>query len=195
VKNAVTELLGAWKAGDAAAGAKLAETLYTELMRLSRYHLSHERHDHTLSPTALVHELFLRLFGRNAPEIENRAHLMAVVSQQLRRILIDHVRRTSAAKRGDGAVKVTLNEMDIAGPGRQQEILEVDELLDRLSGLDPRAAQVVEMRFFGGFEESEIAEALSVSIATVKRDWRFARACLTKMLQEQRALKEPRPSH
>jgi RNA polymerase sigma factor (TIGR02999 family) len=187
VKNDVTGLLDAWKGGDAAAGARLAETLYAELQQLARYHLAHERSDHTLSATALVHELYLRLFGRDAPLIDNRAHLMAVAAQQLRRILIDHARRTCAAKRGDGAVKVGLSGIDFASPSRQQEILEIDELLDRLSSLDPRAGRVVEMRFFGGLEECEIAEALSISVATVKRDWQFARAWLIKMLQEERA--------
>ena len=179
----VTGLLAAWKGGDAVAGARLAETLYAELQQLSRYHFSRERPGHTLQATALVHELYLRLFGREAPPIQNRAHLMAVASQQLRRILIDHARRACASKRGDGALQITLSGIDFAIPSRQQEILEIDELLERLSGLDSRAARVVELRFFGGLDEVEIAEALSISVATVKRDWQFARAWFIKMLQ------------
>jgi RNA polymerase sigma-70 factor, ECF subfamily len=130
-----------------------------------------------------VHELYLRLFGRQAPNIQSRAHLLAVASQQLRRILIDHARKACAAKRGDRPLEVTLSDVDFAAPSRQQEILEIDELLDQLSDLDPRAARVVEMRFYGGLEESEIAEALEVSAATVKRDWQFARAWFTKALR------------
>ena len=178
----VTGLLAAWRSGDTGAGARLAETLYVELRKLSQHHFAYERPGQTLQATALVHELYLRLFGRDAPAIQNKAHLMAVASQQLRRILIDHARRACAAKRGDGALKIELSGIDFAVTSRQQEILEIDELLERLSVLDPRAARVVEMRFFGGLEEVEIAEALSISVATVKRDWQFARAWFIQML-------------
>jgi RNA polymerase sigma factor (TIGR02999 family) len=183
VSNDVTDLLAAWRSGDAGAGAQLAQTLYVELRQLSRYHFARERPGHTLQATALVHELYLRLFGRDAPPVENKAHLMAVASQQLRRILIDHARRACAAKRGDAALKIGLSGIDFAVPSHEQEFLEIDELLEQLSVLDPRAADVVEMKFFGGLEEVEIAEALSISTSTVKRDWQFARAWFIKMLQ------------
>jgi RNA polymerase sigma-70 factor, ECF subfamily len=179
----ISGLLAAWKGGDAVAGARLAETLYAELVQLSRYHFSRERRGHTLQATAVVHELYLRLFGHEAPTLQSRAHLMAVASQQLRRILIDHARRACASKRGDGALQVTLSGIDFAIPNRQQEILEINDLLEHLSGFDSRAARVVELRFFGGLDEVEIAEALSISAATVKRDWQFARAWFIKMLQ------------
>src|SRR4051794_8291954 len=165
----VTALLAAWRAGEEAAGAHLAETLYSELRHIARYHFGREQAGHTLQTNALVHELYLRLFGRQAPDIRSRAHLLAVASQQLRRILIDHARKACAAKRGDRPLAVTLSEVDFAVPSRQQEILEIDELLERLYDLDPRAARVVEMRFYGGLEESEIAEELEmeISVATV----------------------------
>ena len=166
----VTALLAAWKAGKEAAGAQLAEILYTELQQVARYHFGREQSGHTLQTKALVHELYLRLFGRQAPDLQSRAHLLAVASQQLRRILIDHARKACAAKRGNRPLEVTLSDVGFAVPSRQQEILEIDELLEQLSDLDPRAAHVVEMRFYGGLEESEIAEELEVSVATVKRD-------------------------
>ncbi|MFL6452223.1 MAG: ECF-type sigma factor [Bryobacteraceae bacterium] len=181
----VTALLAAWRAGDQAAGAQLANRLHDELQRIARYQFGRERGGHTLQTTALVHELYLRLFAREAPDIRSRAHLLAVASQQLRRILIDHARKACAAKRGDRPLEVTISDVDFAVPGRQQEILEIDELLDRLYDLGPRAARVVEMRFYGGLEESEIAEELEISVATLKRDWQFARAWFTKALRPQ----------
>ena len=182
MSRGVTALLAACKSGDAVAGARLAEVLYTELKQLSAYHFSQEKPGHTLQATALVHELYLRLFGRAAPSVESRAHLMAVASQQLRRILIDHARRACASKRGDGALQITLSRIDFGIPSRHQEILEIDDLLQQLAGLDTRSARVVELRFFGGLDEAEIAEVLSISVATVKRDWQFARAWFVKML-------------
>jgi RNA polymerase sigma factor (TIGR02999 family) len=183
VNEEITGLLAAWKNGDTGAGARLAETLYLELRQLAHYYFSHERPGSTLQATALVHELYLRLFSRNELSFENRSHLMAAASQQLRRILTDHARRVCASKRGGRAPKIGLSGVDFAVLNREQEILEIDELLQRLWEHDPRVGRVVEMRFFGGLEETEIAESLSVSVATVKRDWQFARAWFIKMLR------------
>jgi RNA polymerase sigma factor (TIGR02999 family) len=133
-----------------------------------------------LQTTALVNELYLRFFSREAPALTDKAHLLALASRQMRRILIDRARRACALKRGEGALRVTLAEHELIAPAREQELVEVDELLTKLEELDGRAAAVVEMRFFGGLSEEEIAESLSVSVPTVKRDWQFARAWLRK---------------
>jgi len=176
MEHEVTALLGAWKAGDADAGHRLAEKLYKELKQIARYHFSSERRGHTLQSTIIVHELFLRLFSREAPAVQDKAHLIATASKQMRRILIDYARKASADKRGGAHPDIRLSGVDFGASNRQLEILEIDDLLQQLLKLEPRAAQIVEMRFFGGLEESEIAEALSISVATVKRDWQFARA-------------------
>jgi RNA polymerase sigma factor (TIGR02999 family) len=191
VKEDVTGLLAAWRSGDTCAGTRLAETLYAELRQLARYYFAHERRGSTLQATALVHELYLRLFSRNELSFQNKSHLMAVAARELRRILTDHARRVCAAKRGGRSLKIGLSGLDFAVLNREQEILEIDELLQRLSEVDRRVGQVVEMRFFGGLEEAEIAESLSVSVATVKRDWRFARAWFIKMIRAGRE-KDPR---
>jgi RNA polymerase sigma factor (TIGR02999 family) len=178
-----TILLDRWRRGDAQAGGRLAELLYAELQKLAHNWFSREQPGHTLQTTALVNELYLRLFSRDAPDLSDKAHLLAIASQQLRRILIDHARQACAAKRGDQALRVTLSADEMASPSRQQELVEVDDLLTQLERLDERAFKVVELRFFGGLSEKEIAEALSISVATVKRDWQFARAWLGKMLK------------
>src|SRR3954463_11060419 len=178
-----TALLTRWQTGDAKAGGRLAELLQVELQKIAHYWLSRERAGHTLQTTALVNELYLRLFSREAPPLSGKAHLLAVASRQLRRILIDHARQACAAKRGDGALRVTLSDADLVTPSREQELMEVDEVLTELERLDERSARVVELRFFGGLREDEISEALSISVATVKRDWQFARAWLGKALK------------
>lgn len=179
----VTTLLVAYRQGDPAAGNQLVATLYDELHRLAGHYLRQERSHHTLQPTALVHELYLRLFASEPIEWQNRAHFFAVAAKTLRRILVDHARAHRTKKRGEGQVKLSLTAANgWAEAPRQEDLLAVDEALARLAEFDPRLAQVVELRFFGGLQENEVAEVLGVAPITVKRDWKTARAWLLSQL-------------
>ena len=179
----VTSLLVHWRSGNAEAAEKLVATVYNELRRLAAHYLRDERRDHTLQPTALVNEMFVRLFQSEPVDWQNRAHFFAVAAQQLRRILVNHARDRSAAKRGGKQVKIELfDEAGVSQP-REQDLLELDDALSRLEQIDPRAARVIELRFFGGLTENEIAEALGISLSTMKRDWSFGRAWLLSRLQ------------
>jgi RNA polymerase sigma-70 factor, ECF subfamily len=175
--NSVTLLLDRIRAGETAAQTQLYEVVYDELRKLARRHMRGERGDHTLQPTALVNEAFLRLFG-DVASATDRNHFFALASQTMRRVLVDHGRARSADKRGGGAEPISLDEKNIAGEHNITDILNLDEALSRLEKLDARSCRVVEMRFFAGLTELEIAEALGVSEGTVKRDWRFAKAWL-----------------
>lgn len=167
------------RAGSAAETARLTELLYSELRGLAAGYLRAEGPGHTLQPTALVHEAYLRLISQRM-EWRDRAHFLGVAAQTMRRVLLDHARRRKAAKR-DGAAALT-----VSGPGdaagEALDMLALDAALDRLGGQDPRAARVVELHFFGGLEMSEAAKMLGVSPATAKRDWSFARAWLRREL-------------
>lgn len=179
----ITTLLSDWRNGNPSAGEELLGVVYRELRHLAARYLSQERSDHTLQPTALVHELYLRVFTSGEPIAwQNRAHFFAVAAQTLRRILIDHARMRQSAKRGGHQVKLSLTEVNGLAEPRTDNLLEIDEALQRLAELEPRAAQVVELRFFGGLQVEEVAEVLGVSIVTVKRDWKVARAWLTAQL-------------
>lgn len=175
----ITALLLQWRQGDQAAGNRLIESVYTELRRLAGHYLHGERSDHTLQPTALANELYLRIF---TPEKQlhwqNRAHFFAVTAQTLRRILVDYARGRRAEKRGGDQLRVSMDVADSFIETRDEDILAIDEALHRLQALDARAAQVVELRFFSGLQEDEVAEVLAVAPITVKRDWKFARAWL-----------------
>jgi RNA polymerase sigma factor (TIGR02999 family) len=177
----ITTLLVDWKHGNRAAGEQLIEIVYPELRRLAAHYLRPERPDHTLQATALVHELYVRLIAGESVHWEDRAHFFAVAAQQLRRILIDHARGLHAAKRGGGQAKVTMADVGLT-PAQNIDVLALDEALTRLEQLDPRAAKIVELRYFAGLEEKEAAAALGVSLATLKRDWNFARAWLLSQL-------------
>jgi RNA polymerase sigma-70 factor (ECF subfamily) len=177
----ITTLLIGWRAGDRTAGNELISIVYPELRRLAAHYLRQERADHTLQATALVHELYVRLFASEPVSWENRAHFFAVAAQQLRRILIDHARSVRAAKRGGEFARVTL--ADIPQPVQESlDLLALDEALTRLEELDPRVARVVELRFFAGLEEKDAATVLDISVATLKRDWTFAKAWLISQL-------------
>lgn len=180
----VSALLVNWRDGDQEAGNRLFSTVYSELRKLAAHYLRQERPDHTLQPTALVHEMYLRLFASGPVNWQNRAHFFAVAAQQLRRILVNHARDRQAAKRGGKQVKLTLTEVNGIAQPCNEDLLLVDEALRHLEELDPRSAQVVELRFFGGLTEAEAAEALGTSLATVKRDWEFARAWLITHLRD-----------
>ena len=177
----VTQLLTRWGDGDAAARETLVPLLYPELRRLARKCLSSQRSDHTLQPTALVHEAYLRLADQEKMRLENRAHFLAVITRIMRQILVDHARRRNAAKR-DGGVKLVLDEAMPAGPIREVSFVVLDDALKKLSELDSRQAQIVELRFFGGLSIEETAAALDISGTTVKREWMTARLWLQKQL-------------
>lgn len=178
----VTALLNAWSTGDQAAGNELIETIYRELRRLAASYLKSERPDHTLQPTALVHELYLQLVSDQPPEWQGRGHFLAVAARHLRHILIDYARREQAQKRGGLYRKISLENAPDVAIATDIRVLDLDRALERLSELDSRSAQVVELKYFGGLTESEIAAALHISLATVKRDWEFGRAWLSKEL-------------
>jgi len=173
----LTALLARWSHGDAAAREQLLGLVYDELRVLAGSYMRRERDDHTLQPTALVHEAFLRLSQGAAVSWNDRAHFFRVAAQAMRRVLIDHARKVRSDKRGQG-MKNQLLEGQIAIAGLDVDLLALDQALQRLAKLDARLLQVVELRFFGGLKIEEIAELLDVSARTVKRDWRSARAWL-----------------
>jgi RNA polymerase sigma-70 factor, ECF subfamily len=178
----VTALLFQMKDGRQDALDRLIPLVYRELRRLAGYYMRDERASHTLQATALVHEAFLRLVDQSRADWQNRAQFMGVAAQLMRRLLVDHARRRSAAKRGS---PVTLDEERFnqgADIGQTEEILAVDEVLARLQDLDPQQARVVEMRYFGGLSVEETAEAMGISARTVKRDWAMAKAWLKTQL-------------
>jgi len=183
----VTQLLLRWRAGDEAALAALLPLVYEELRSLARRHLRHERGSHTLQRTALVHEAFLRIVDQKQVDWESRTQFYGIASQMMRRVLVDHARRRSAAKRGDGAphvdLDVVLQDEGAGLPlGRQAEIdfAAIDDALKRLEALDPQQGKLVELRFFGGLSIKETADVIGVSPATVKREWAIARAWLQR---------------
>jgi RNA polymerase sigma factor (TIGR02999 family) len=178
----LTLLLNEWHGGDEESGRKLIAAVYSQLRSLASVCLRRESSANTLQPTALVHELCLGMLSRPAVSCENRLHFLHLAAQQMRRLIVDHARRRNGLKRGGGQVHVQLEEARdhrIALDGR---IAEINDALTRLEQLEPRAAAVVEMRYFGGLTEQEIADVLGVSVATVKRDWEFARAWLLAQL-------------
>lgn len=179
-QNQVTTVLAEWKDGSDQARDRLIELIYGELRKMAAASLRNERKDHTLQPTALVHELYLRLFGAEAITLNDRNHLFAVAARQMRRILIDHARAIQTAKRGGGGMRASIDQAGDVAATREQEVLDVDAGLSELARLDERAAQVVELRFFAGLTESEAAAVIGISVATLKRDWEFARAWLNK---------------
>jgi RNA polymerase sigma factor (TIGR02999 family) len=178
----VTGLLVAWSNGEEAARSRLIDAVYSELRRLARAHLRRERLDHSLSPTALVHEAYLKLVDQRKVHWENRVHFFAIAAHVMRRVLVDHARAHQAAKRGADA-RVPLLDVDVAAEPRDVDLLALDLALDRLSQVDERQSQLVELRYFGGLTIEETATVLSVSPATVKNDWAFARAWLFRELR------------
>lgn len=178
----ITTLLQDWRKGDKTAATQLMTLVYGELRRLAKGYMGRERAGHTLQPTALVHELYLRLFAVASVEWRDRAHLFAVAAQQLRRILIDHARSLHRDRHGGGQLRVSISEVAGWAEARDWGLVELDDALRRLEELDSRAAQVVELRFFGGLTEREVAEVMGTSVATVKRDWDFSRTWLLDQL-------------
>lgn len=177
-----TELLHAWTDGDKSALDRLLPLVYAEVHELARRNLFGERRDHTLQPTALVNETYLRLIGRDSVSLKDRNQFLILVAQTMRRILVDHARARNAAKRGN-KLKTTL-DTDIADVVRDRptELIDLDDSLERLHSQDPRQSRVVELRYFGGYSNDETAAILGTSPATVKRDWTMARAWLYDQL-------------
>jgi RNA polymerase sigma factor (TIGR02999 family) len=174
----VTQLLAAWSLGDHGALEKLAPLVYDELQRLAHRYMEGQRSDHTLQTTALVNEAYLRLAGQARPNFANRSHFLAVAAKAMRQILVDHARAAQRQKRGADAAKVQLDEAALISPEQPGAILDLNEALERLALLDPRTAHIVELRYFGGLKQNEIAEVLNISTVTVRRDWVFAKAWL-----------------
>jgi RNA polymerase sigma factor (TIGR02999 family) len=158
------------------------ELVYRELRQIAAQQMRRERGGHTLQATALVHEVYLRLCGSEPIDWQNRAHFFAVAARQLRRTLIDHARRRQRKKRDGGGLSFSLTEADGPVIRRDDRLLALDEALTRLESLDERAAKVTELRYFGGLSEKEASEALGISVATLKRDWQFARTWLASQL-------------
>jgi RNA polymerase sigma factor (TIGR02999 family) len=181
----VTELLLSWGQGDTAALDRLVPLLYDDLRRVARGHLRREGPGHTLQPTALVHEVFLRLVDVDRMTVKSRTHFFALSARLMRQILVDHARRRQAGKRGGGATVIGLNEAaGAAAPASSSsvDVLALDEALDALSSFDDRQCRVVELRFFAGLNIPEAADALGVSTATVEREWAMAKAWLHQRL-------------
>jgi RNA polymerase sigma factor (TIGR02999 family) len=178
----VTQLLADWSHGDQAALQKLTPLVYEELRRLAHHYMEGQRLDHTLQTTALVHEAYLRLVDQSGPSFTNRSHFLAVAAKAMRQILVDHARTARRQRRGAGASKVELDEAALISPQQSGAILNLNDALERLASLDSRAAQGVELRYFGGLNQDEIAEVLKVSTVTVRRDWVFSKAWLYREL-------------
>ncbi|HMB93971.1 MAG TPA: sigma-70 family RNA polymerase sigma factor [Rhodothermales bacterium] len=180
-----TDLLEALVAGDASAMEQLMPMVYDELHQLAQRHLVHERNNHTLNATALVHEAYIKLVKLDRMQWQNRAHFLAIAARIMRQILINYALKRNAIKRGGGAPNVTLNESLVMSKQRAEMVLALDEALDRLKALSERQHQVVEYRIFGGMTVEETAEVMGISPATVKRDWTGARAWLNRELGEE----------
>jgi RNA polymerase sigma-70 factor (ECF subfamily) len=174
----VTQLLVEIRAGNRAAEVKLIPLVYAELRRLAAHYLRGERPDHTLQPTALVHEAYLRLTKLREVDWQSRSHFFATAATLMRRILVDHARAQQANKREGFREAISLEEALIVSPARSSQLIALDDALDRLAKLDGRKSKIVELRFFGGLSEEETGAALGISARTVKRDWRVAKAWL-----------------
>ena len=177
----VTRLLAQWADGNKGALDDLTPFVYRELRRLAASYLRKERHAHTLQPTALVHEAYLRLVGQGSPRLQDRSHFFGVAAHLMRQILVDHARRRSAAKRA--ASKVSLEDAMSFHPERSHDLVALDLNLSALEKLDPRKCKAIELRYFGGLSMDEIAQALEVSTVTVRRDLRMAEAWLHREMQ------------
>ena len=176
--STVTQLLARAGAGDGSALADVFPLIYAELHALAERQLRGEPDGHTLSPTALVHEAYIRLVDYSRVEWDGRAHFMAAASTAMRRILVDHARRHRSAKRGGALRRVAIEDVELGIDERAELLIAMDEALGRLKEIDARQAQVVECRFFGGFTEEETAEALGIGLRTAKRDWAKAKSWL-----------------
>ena len=181
----ITQLLADWNGGDQAALEKMMPLVYDELRRLARHYLRQERADHTLQPTALVHEAFLRLVDQRSVTWQNRAHFFGIAAQMMRRILVNHAEAHHAEKRGGSARKLALDDAVSFTQEREFDLVALDGALKTLEEIDPQKGRIVELRFFGGLTIAETAEAMGVSETTVERNWRLAKAWLRREISQQ----------
>lgn len=182
LQHEVTQILNEWSGGDRNAPERLMPLVYDEMRRLARAFLARERGAHTFQPTALVNEAYLRLVDQTRVNWQNRAHFYGIASSMMRRVLVDHARAHAADKRGGAAVHLSLDDVQVPLEQRAADFVALDEALERLSQFDERKCRVVEMRFFGGLSDEEIAEVLGVTSRTVLRDWKTARLWLYREL-------------
>ena len=174
----ITELLVRWRGGDQVALDTLLPLVYSELRQIAQHYLQRERSDHTLQSTALVHEAYVRLVGNKVPQWQDRVHFFGVAARVMRQILVEYARGHSAAKRGGGAYKVTLEEGLQASQPIDVDVIMLDDALKRLATLDPQQSHIVELRFFAGLSIEDTSEVLGISPSTVSREWTSARAWL-----------------
>lgn len=185
-ESTITQLLIRWREGEQAALDELAPRVYAELRRLARHYLRQERPGHTLQPSDLVHEAYLRLVDEKEIDWQNRAHFFGIAAVRMRRILVEHARSRLAAKRGGGEYRLSLSRANqLADESRDVSLLALDEALARLEEMDAQKSRIVELRYFGGLTIEETAAALDISPATVKRDWSMARAWLRSEMSNQ----------
>jgi len=182
----VTQLLKAMQGGDSAAAASLLPLVYDELHRLAQARMRHERPDHTLQPTALINEAYLRLVGKDI-QWNDRGHFIGIAAHVMRQVLVDYARAHRAERRAGGQHRVEMNDDLAIAPGRIDEVVAIDEALTRLAAQSPRQARVVELRYFGGLSVEQIAELLGIAPRSVKRDWSLARIALARELFPQQA--------
>ncbi|MGE3466196.1 MAG: sigma-70 family RNA polymerase sigma factor [Pyrinomonadaceae bacterium] len=185
-RSEITEILNAWNGGDANAKDRLLPFVYDELKRRARFFMSRERAGHTLQPTALVHEAFLSLSKASGVDWQDRGHFYGIASRMMRQILIEHARKHAAEKRGGGQIHLSVDDVHLPIEQRSRSMVALDEALEKLSLIDESQAAVVEMRFFGGLSNSEIADALKVSERTVIRLWQAAKFWLYRELDQTR---------
>lgn len=182
----LNRILRSAEAGDAQAAQQLAARLYDELHELARREMAAERSNHTLQPTALLHEAYLRLAGGADGAFADRDSFFAAAANAIRRVLIDHARRRAREKRGGGRLRVPLDDLDVPGPIADEDLLSLDAALAQLAARDPTKARIVELRFFAGLSMAELAKAMGASESTIQRQWRLARAWLRAHLEQPR---------
>ncbi|QOY87315.1 sigma-70 family RNA polymerase sigma factor [Paludibaculum fermentans] len=180
----VTGLLNAWRAGDQAALDRLMPMLYEELRRTARHYMRLERAGHSFQTNDLVNEAYLRLLGTHQMEYQDRVHFFALAAQMMRRVLVDHARSRGYQKRGGGVKRIPLEESMVMAPGRESEVVQLDDALTELAKQDARKARIVELRFFAGLSVEETATVLQVSTQTVLRDWKLAKAWLLRHMSQ-----------
>ena len=180
----ITQTLIDLTCGAEGSAERLMPLVYDKLRALAGQYMAHERAEHTLQPTALLNEAYLRLFDQSRVNWQNKAHFVAVAAQMMRRILVDHARQHAAAKRGGNRQRVELDEPNLAGPVADVDLIALDDALEELESLNPRQAKVVELRFFGGLPVKEVAYALDIAERTVNNDWEFARAWLRQRISQ-----------